>query len=939
MADTTPSSSAADESSMAWTEIPEESVAGILRHLPCLLDHAMFSGVCTRWRFIARMHPPPMLPWLFMPSSPESTFFCVVCEDFHPGPNILANLRGARRYCGSFDGGWLAAAEVRTVIQRNRAGAPNFILDNPALVNHCTGERVDLPSDLRDFVPRVSIMDHIHAIIPSEPPRHNHRYCVAAVVSGKPNIAFWRPDMENYWIPPMLKWRFSPHRVWVKLLSRDPIEDVKHCASPLGVGFHVLNTKEDIVVYAPNPNDKHGELTMSSVKTHRIRRSPHNPNMPDPGEVLARYLVPSRGDLLMVVRYAHTMGTVATATVAFEVFRLEEHAPSWIWNKLDFDALTDRTIFLRRCSSVAVDMLKPCPLYIYFLDDSERLHGDGTEPVHQVNTPFPCADSGKCCFYNQDIVRCLPRDPPSYSSPWFWFFLPQKKINATIKSPNVLEVKTSNVRLPPDIPVTSPDSPGVAWGQLPEESVVGILLNLPCLLDHNMFAGICKRWRFVAGQKPPPVLPWLFMPSASANSFFCIPCGQTHTGPRMTYKSLGARRFCGTFPGGWLAAAELPIEIPATADGAPAKPWKTPFLINLCTDDRVFLPRQIRDKYDHPDLAVIDLIRGVILSDDPHTERYIAAAVVSGCSGKPKPNIAFWRPDMCYWTPPMLEWDSPVEQWQKLLSEDPIEDVKYFGLGELGVGFYVLNSKEELLVYTPNPSDKPRELTMSSVKAFRIDRSPPPTMPEPGEVHARYLLQSRGDLLMVIRYVSAGNATVAFDVFKLVPNPPSSWSWKKLSLDALTDRSMILVRGCSLAIEMRKKPCPLYIYFLDDSAGFPGAGPFPCADTGKCCFFNQEIVRCLPGPGQPPSDYSPWTWFVLTRNESLREWTRHQKQEAEQRAQQETQTPPRSMSWLKAWAELPIRCLVGILCHLPGSISSLTPAAGKKLPGPFFTRR
>jgi hypothetical protein len=122
----------------------------------------------------------------------------------------------------------------------------------------------------------------------------------------------------------------------------------------------------------------------------------------------------------MVVRFVST----EKATVAFDVFKLELKPPSW--KKLTLDTLADQTIFLGRGCSFAVEMRKSsqCPPNIYFLDDSAWFNGAGssTSQVQQVEGPFPCGDTGRCC--EQGIVRCLPREPPSDSSPWTWFYLP-----------------------------------------------------------------------------------------------------------------------------------------------------------------------------------------------------------------------------------------------------------------------------------------------------------------------------------------------------------------------------------------------------------------------------------------------------------------------------------------------------------------------------------
>ncbi|KAF0932979.1 hypothetical protein E2562_013627 [Oryza meyeriana var. granulata] len=304
----------------------------------------------------------------------------------------------------------------------------------------------------------------------------------------------------------------------------------------------------------------------------------------------------------------------------------------------------------------------------------------------------------------------------------------------------------------------------MAWVDLPDECLAGILRHLPCLLDHAMFSGVCTRWRTIAGQN--------------------LPLMQS-----------------------WVTTVDIPrIDIPASR-------WnRGPAMLNLYAGEQVNLLSSLRD--NNPCVRNINLIHTVILSS------YYAAAIVSG-----KPNIVFWRHGMNYWTPLMLKGDVLMKKWKKLLPKDPIEDV-IFCVGPLGEGFY-----EDLLLYKPRTDDKHGELMMSSMETYMVHRNPRPTMPGPGEVLARCLVQTRlpGELLMVIRFVSTEKATVVFD------------SWKKLTFDTLTNRTIFLGRGCSVVFDMWN-PCPLYIYFLDDeSARFDGAGtstspqvenPFPCVDTG-----------------------------------------------------------------------------------------------------------
>uniref|UniRef100_A0A0D9VFI7 KIB1-4 beta-propeller domain-containing protein n=1 Tax=Leersia perrieri TaxID=77586 RepID=A0A0D9VFI7_9ORYZ len=895
------------------------SIAGIIRHLPCVVDYTMLTGVCRWWRFVARQHQPRPreLPWLLMPSTGAASNFCLADgEDeghAHRRPGLPPDARGAR-FTGSVHGGWLAAAELPARLRTR----------GPALINLRTSDCVILARQLvyyRDFggIYRGKMVFHAVALssAPTEegnanaPPKF-----AAAVVGAKSNIVFSNAGMDH-WTPPMTRSNAKPAE-WQELIPKRPIEDVTfYTGGTLGGGFYVLTDDENLVMYKPDKDVVDGKLTMPVVASYDF--GDHRAATPEPDQLIARYLVESRGDLFMVVRFV----SKEEGTVAFDVFKLDHQTgpvsgdcgPSAVglraivqpasWTKLTgVKSLSGRKIFLRRCCSVAIDdKQNSAPLEIYFLDDSARLLGGRTDQ------PFPCGDTGMTSwFLNQEIVRCLTRDPPSDCSPWIWFFpypdespkinllLRRSTRNRNSQTPPMADATPPPMAdtippppppmadAPPPPPPPSPmvdaitpppppmaDESNMAWAELPDESLAGIVRHLPCLVDHFMFAGVCTRWRFIAGQNLPRELPWLFIPSTTtASFFFCVICESTHQVPRIPDNARGARRFCGSFRGGWLAIAGFPIEIPGS-HCAPALTRKIPALLNPCTGQRVDLPTGLRNNV--PDVTTINLIHAIILSAEPSGPRpYCAAAIVSG-----KPNIAFWRPGMNNWTPPMLKWSAGIKQWQKLLSKDPIEDVTHFLSGQLGVGFYVLNSKEELLVYTPNPNGKPRELTMSSVQTFRTRRNPPQKEKSTasgsgsGEVLARYLVESRQQLLMVVRYVPTEKATVAFEVFRL-EGKPTSLTWRKLSFDELADRTIFVGRGCSVAVELRSR-CPLYIYFLDDSARFQfdAAGPFLCTDTGNCRLFDQHITRCL--PRGPPSDCSPWIWFFLPENDALRKWS------------------------------------------------------------------
>lgn len=140
-------------------------------------------------------------------------------------------------------------------------------------------------------------------------------------------------------------------------------------------------------------------------------------------------------------------------------------------------------------------------------------------------------------------------------------------------------------------------------------------------------------------------------------------------------------------------------------------------------------------------------------------------------------------------------------------------------------------------------------------------------------VHARYLVESRGKLLMVVRFTPSPHLhTSELQVFEIVKEVSSFAgieevvpSWRELG--SLDGRIIFVARGCSRSYELGDlglKGLEEGIYFLDDSTFYDEPMMFrsakdrcyPCNDNGKR--FDGHLEPCFPEQG--PSTHSPPTW-------------------------------------------------------------------------------
>ncbi|CAL5070766.1 unnamed protein product [Urochloa decumbens] len=139
-------------------------------------------------------------------------------------------------------------------------------------------------------------------------------------------------------------------------------------------------------------------------------------------------------------------------------------------------------------------------------------------------------------------------------------------------------------------------------------------------------------------------------------------------------------------------------------------------------------------------------------------------------------------------------------------------------------------------------------------------------------VKARYLVESRGQLLMVVRFKSVTSEdTSMFAFFQMVADGPDDgvyFVWQRL---AATGGRMIFVgHGASRCFEASVYPsCKEGVYYLDDETfnqaamvafGFSNGRSYSCHDNGYWPGPDGEIKRSY--DWRVPSSYTPPIWFL-----------------------------------------------------------------------------
>ncbi|PAN29351.1 hypothetical protein PAHAL_5G218800 [Panicum hallii] len=385
-----------------------------------------------------------------------------------------------------------------------------------------------------------------------------------------------------------------------------------------------------------------------------------------------------------------------------------------------------------------------------------------------------------------------------------------------------------------------------SWSELPPELLGVVFLHLRCLADRAYFAAACRSWRSAAARAsaptpPPPQLPWLLLvPSAGAPCFVSLLAGSARRRISLPHGAHGAR-LCGAHTGGWLGVA--------------ANGWRAYALVNAFS--RAWVPLPDRMRVPGHGITTCLVVRAVALSAPPTSQGCIAAALVCGVS-----NLAFVRP-------------GTDRQWLASGSGHGLQDILYHD-GEAVRGFHAVANDEAVTVFVQEGLQGAPALRMAW-RSYRMQRrrNAPGPRQSPSAGVSRYLVESRGKLLMVVRRFPSvqhgGGAATSrgFEVLELevqaLPSGDHAASWVELD-GGLDGRVLFLARGCSRAFEASQfGGFQEGIYFLDDtrfdiSLALSCGGNFPCSDIGW--YSGSEIMPGIKGfPSEFQSTFSSPTWF------------------------------------------------------------------------------
>ncbi|CAO2038146.1 unnamed protein product [Urochloa humidicola] len=191
------------------------------------------------------------------------------------------------------------------------------------------------------------------------------------------------------------------------------------------------------------------------------------------------------------------------------------------------------------------------------------------------------------------------------------------------------------------------------------------------------------------------------------------------------------------------------------------------------------------------------------------------------------------------------------------------EDVIYFHHS-----FYCLTKLEDMVLYTPvfDKSSPPDSfLIRKSYLEFDSQSHGAGLF-----VKGRYLVVSRDELIMVVRYNDLRSTdTCFFALFRAVPPVPSGAGcfWERLP--SLDGRMIFVARGCSRCFEARHYPERHEgVYFLNDETfnqpamvAFPEEGrKYQCADNGCWPGERKQVKKWC--DWHVPSSYTPPMWFL-----------------------------------------------------------------------------
>ncbi|XP_048567954.1 uncharacterized protein LOC125548388 [Triticum urartu] len=397
------------------------------------------------------------------------------------------------------------------------------------------------------------------------------------------------------------------------------------------------------------------------------------------------------------------------------------------------------------------------------------------------------------------------------------------------------------------------------WEDAPDNILLRVAAYLPFRLDRLRMSLVSPHWRRALcgrgqGRPPqlpllpplPPVLPWLVFPNTEEPSLFCAI-------DRMSYplglpRDVRNARFCGSCDGGWLVLA---------LDTRPTQYA----LYNLYFGQRIPLPGGLTIPDGAGNVPLV--LRAATFTSSPTSpgpNGYMIGAIVLVCS---KWCAAFWREGLPNWITSESD-----DVWMRR----PPQDVKF-----AGGAFFFVTADEKIVMYVPTFAGDENQYVMRRFDCDMLQRDGYADDLQGNAKIARYLVDSRGVLHMVLRYIYNNQGTTRLRVFKyhvlpqVADDVPPTGTW--LSVSELDGQMLFLGQGCSRSIEVAQFEGfeGSTIYFPDDRF-IPDPEPtvdnrrsYSFIDMGKYSLQgDQGGVQPWPPVDRRParSDKAPPTWWL-----------------------------------------------------------------------------
>nr|AAT93937.1 hypothetical protein [Oryza sativa Japonica Group] len=384
------------------------------------------------------------------------------------------------------------------------------------------------------------------------------------------------------------------------------------------------------------------------------------------------------------------------------------------------------------------------------------------------------------------------------------------------------------------------------FDEVPAYVLYEIARHIPCKVDRVRALVVNCSWRTSLQALPPPPLPpqlpWLLRPSAGGPTFSCLLSGADELSVhrvRVPADLRGARYF-GSYDGGWLFLAS------GQTFGH--------MLFNIRTEQRLFLPDTVTQPWRSDDFPMIMLAATVSSPPSAKDDLCFGAAIVSDVGQKlaQRCNV-FWELGDCR----AVSFVPPQDPFNLFFE---MEDVIYYqgAFNFLSIWRNVLECRLTLHQGVLQVHQKWRLfLPQEELSLCR-------------NAAARYLVESRGQLLMVIRERPAYNQSREFFIFDMTKTEEAvdeaEYIWRRMP--ELDGRMLFVGHGCSRSYEVGDFPgFQEGIYFFDDQDSYSVSSiaednEYTCFDNGKWSAGPPLMETYCFWPDQVNSNYSSPVWLL-----------------------------------------------------------------------------